>query len=80
MGDQTKEPLEDWTGQKTWPDQLREGSNSTSVDVLCYCPHLKEHTIGWFDFNQMRWAFLCREPFNSFEWRYFDPITDTPKT
>ena len=63
----------DWTENKDFPDVLNEAQNGFSVDVLAYFECLDEHTVAWFDFNQMKWQFLRSQDYENrrFQWRYF---------
>ena len=54
-----------------FPDELNNAQNRFSVDVLIYSQAKDEHTVGWFDFQEMKWEFLCREELSPFKWRYF---------
>jgi hypothetical protein len=62
----------EWIESTEFPEVLSEAQNGFSVDVLVYCAKTGEHTIAWYNFNQMQWNFLCREVnFKNFKWRYF---------
>lgn len=62
------------------PDVMNPSGNGFSVDVLVYCDRTKENTVGWFDYKENKWSFLCREPVKEFRWRYFETEIDEPKT
>lgn len=63
----------EWHVSSDFPSELNEAQNNNSVDVLIYFECLDEHTIGWFNFRQMRWLFLSNQDYNGrrFKWRYF---------
>lgn len=67
------EQLINWNHPNEFPEELQAGKNRFSVDVLIFCPKSRERTIGWFDFKQMEWLFLCREVnfVDGWMWRYF---------
>lgn len=62
-----------WSNEKEIPDILSKSNERFSTDVLVYNPKTKENTIGWFDYLEHQWCFLCREANKKFFWRY---ITD----
>lgn len=68
-----------WINDKEFPDVIGN-NNRFSIDVLIYIPSLDEHTIGWYDFNEYKWCFLCNQKINGrkFMWRYF--INEIDKT
>lgn len=67
----------DWISPKEFPDVMNESGNGFSCDVFVYCKSTGENTIAWFDFNQMKWNFLCREPIGkNWKWRYFNNKID----
>ena len=61
----------DWIDSTEFPDVLSAANNGNSVDVLIHNTVADEHTVGWFNFNQMRWLFLSNESIKKFKWRYF---------
>lgn len=63
---------------KDFPEEINRAQSRFSVDVLVYLPCLDEHTVGWFDFNTMKWLFLSNQDYRGrrFVWRYFDNILD----
>ena len=70
----------DWHDATDFPDRLRDDRSGFSVDVLVWCPTADEHTVGWLDYNEIRWLFLCRQAIDEkFYWRYFDDKTDRVK-
>ena len=64
---------------KEFPSELNYAKTRFSVDVLVWDEQRKEHTVAWYDFNLMKWWFLCREVHGEFEWRYFIEGIDKPK-
>jgi len=72
---------EKWESKTEFPDELNPAQNQFSVDVLVYFPTLDEHTVGWFDFNKMKWQFLSNQQYGKrgFKWRYFDEGDQPPK-
>lgn len=71
-------PLIEWFPPTELPEPLNKRIERFSVDVLVYCPKSKEHTIGWYDYKQDEWLFLCREVNfkNGWQWRYLTDETD----
>jgi len=63
---------------KDFPSELNYAQSRFSVDVLVWNKKTEEHTIGWFDFQLMKWCFLCREVQGSFKWRYLSENIDKP--
>ena len=61
----------DWIDSTEFPEVLSAANNGNSVDVLIHNTVTDEHTVGWFNFNQMRWLFLSNESIKKFKWRYF---------
>ena len=61
---------------KEFPSELNFAQNRFSVDVLIHNKKKEQHTIGWFDFKEMKWLFLCREVQGSFFWRYLNKEID----
>lgn len=60
-----------WNNETEIPDVLSKSNERFSIDILVYNPKTKEHTIGWFDYLEHKWLFLCREANKKFYWRYF---------
>lgn len=73
------DPEIEWNDQSEFPGELNPAHNGFSVDVLVYSKKTDERTVGWYDFNVMTWRFLCREPHQKFNWRYFYKEIDKPK-
>lgn len=61
----------EWDNEKEFPEEISKSNPRFSVDVLVYNPKTKERTIGWFDYLDHKWCFLCREVNKKFFWRYF---------
>lgn len=68
----------EWNEPTDFPEELNKAHNNFTVDVLVYSKKTNEHTIGWFDFKEMKWHFLCREAQKNFKWRYLDDQVDKP--
>lgn len=66
----------EWNDPEDFPDELNKAHNNFSVDVLIYSKSTKEHTIGWFDFKNMKWQYLCKEAQKGWKWRYFNNELD----
>ena len=62
----------DWNDETDKPSNLNNAHNGFTVDVLVYAYEIDEHTIGWYDWNNHKWHFLCNEQhIDKFKWRYF---------
>lgn len=68
-----------FNSHKDFPSELNYAQSRFSVDVLIWNEQKQQHTVGWYDFQLMKWCFLCREVQGEFEWRYYDDEIDKPK-
>ena len=68
----------EWVKSNETPGELSEAQNGFSIDVLVYFESLEEHTIAWYDYNQMKWLFLSNQNYTKqkFKWRYFQDEID----
>lgn len=65
----------EWYTPKDIPDEFSKAENGLTIDVLVYCISQKIHTIGWYNYNELKWYFLLNEHINKdFKWRYFTDI------
>lgn len=71
--------LNEFNSHKEFPEELNYAQSRFSVDVLIHNKKKETHTIGWFDFHEMKWCFLCREVQGVFFWRYINKETDYAK-
>jgi len=62
-----------------FPEEISKYSNGNSVDVLIFNTKTKERSVGWFNYNEMKWYFLLNENIETFKWRFFNDKYDTPK-
>jgi len=64
-----------------YPSEINPNNGRFSVDVFIDIPCLDEHTIGWFDYLEMKWLFLSNQDYSNteFYWRYFNEKTDYAK-
>jgi len=71
----------DFRNSTVFPERLRDDRSGFSVDVIIYCPKSDENTIGWYDYNELQWLFLCRQAIDeTFIWRYpIDGIDNNKK-
>ena len=66
---------EEFNNPHDFPDKI--GENGFSIDVLIYCKKLDIHTIGWYEYKNSKWHFLCCEQhIVKFKWRYFNNQID----
>ena len=65
-----------WFDPNEIPTERNEKQPIFSVDVLIYSESTKERTVGWFDFKEIKWSFLCRESQKKWKWRYFNDKID----
>jgi len=68
-----------WNDPKIIPEEINKNSNGThSIDVLCYFYDDDEHSIGWFNYIDLKWFFLCNQDYSNqnFKWRYFQNEID----
>lgn len=70
----------EWNDPDEFPGVLNEAGKNFSCDVFVYCESTDENTIGWFDFTNMTWSFLCREPIGkNWKWRHLNNKIDKYK-
>lgn len=71
-----------WNSPLDKPDEVNTKHTTFTVDVLCFFPRLKEHTIAWYCFKQEKWLFLCNQQYKKnekFYWRYLLDKWDKPE-
>lgn len=66
----------EWFDPTDVPDEMNPQHKEFSVDVFIHCTTKDENTIGWFDYKENKWHFLCRESQGEFRWRYINPKID----